>query len=228
MGLIKALVLALIAGVIGAAVWAAVSYFTGRELGLIAWGIGGLVGAAAGFGAAHEAGTPSGLIAVVVSLLAIAGGKAGVIGAELARYINENPPPAVTDENLISYYADDVAAEWAEAGEELAWPDSAAAESRWVEGDYPADVWAEAETRWAALSADEQAEHRSWVEGEVSYSSEEVAQVFTDTFKASFSLFDVLWVCLAVFTAFRLGASPMVDAAVGGTVDGMRGPGDES
>ena len=44
MNMIGALVGGVVGGLIGAAAWAAVTYFSGWEIGLIAWGIGGLVG----------------------------------------------------------------------------------------------------------------------------------------------------------------------------------------
>jgi len=223
MALIKAVVLALVAGLAGALAWAVVGYYTHFEIGWLAWGIGALVGAAARFGASSHAGMRSGLVAVVIAVLAVLAGKGGVIGAEIMRYVHENPPPVVTEENLISYYADDVAAEFEAGGRAVVWPPSGAERGQgWVESDYPADVWAEASERWRGLAPGEQAAHRETVERQVAYTPEFYSHAFSDMFTKSLSVFDALWFCLAVMTAYRLGSSRRVGVVAGASA----GPGD--
>ena len=70
---IKGFIGAMVAGVIGALVWGAISYFTGYEIGYVAWGIGLLVG----LGAVFVGGTSAtnGVLCGVVALLSILGGK---------------------------------------------------------------------------------------------------------------------------------------------------------
>ena len=70
---VTGLVMALVAGAVGAAAWAAISIFANFEIGYLAWGIGALVGLAmARFGGA---GMPMGVIAAVISVASIFGGK---------------------------------------------------------------------------------------------------------------------------------------------------------
>ena len=64
---------ALIAAAIGAFVWGAIAYFTGYEVGYVAWGLGGMVGwAMAKFGGR---GTACAVTAAVLSVVGIACGK---------------------------------------------------------------------------------------------------------------------------------------------------------
>jgi hypothetical protein len=69
------LVGAAIGGGIGAAIWAAIAYFTGFEVGYVAWAVGGLTGAGCSIGARGYAGNMSGLVAAATALVAIALGK---------------------------------------------------------------------------------------------------------------------------------------------------------
>jgi len=66
-------VAAVVGGVVGALIWAAISYFTHREIGYVAWAVGGLVGLASLF--AGGAGATNGVICAVLALLSILGGK---------------------------------------------------------------------------------------------------------------------------------------------------------
>jgi hypothetical protein len=66
-------VAAVVGGVVGALIWAAISYFTHREIGYVAWAVGGLVGLASLF--AGGAGATNGVICAVIALLSILGGK---------------------------------------------------------------------------------------------------------------------------------------------------------
>lgn len=64
---------ALVAAAVGAFVWGALGYFTGYEVGYVAWGLGALVGwAMARFGGR---GIASAITAAVLSVAGIAGGK---------------------------------------------------------------------------------------------------------------------------------------------------------
>ena len=66
-----------VAGSVGAAIWAWVSLTTNREIGWIAWGIGGLVGLAVRLASHEEEGDGflPGLVALIIAILAIVAGK---------------------------------------------------------------------------------------------------------------------------------------------------------
>jgi len=65
-----------IGGLIGAAIWAGISYATNYEVGWIAWGVGFLVGVGVRVSAGeNEEGFAPGLTAAVVAIVAVLGGK---------------------------------------------------------------------------------------------------------------------------------------------------------
>ncbi|WP_020618146.1 hypothetical protein [Paenibacillus daejeonensis] len=66
---------ALVAAIVGGALWAAVVVLTEYELGLIAWAIGGMTGFAVGFLSDRRATQIHQIIAVIASLLGILLGK---------------------------------------------------------------------------------------------------------------------------------------------------------
>ncbi|MEX0728739.1 MAG: hypothetical protein WEB58_08830 [Planctomycetaceae bacterium] len=74
-GIGMAVTFGLIAGGIGAFIWGGIGYFTGYEIGWLAWGIGAACGAAVGAGSGAVDEFVSGMIAVVCALGSIALGK---------------------------------------------------------------------------------------------------------------------------------------------------------
>ena len=64
-------------GSVGAGIWAAVGYFSGFEVGWIAWGVGGLTGLGVGAVASAngEADSASGFTASVIAILSVLAGK---------------------------------------------------------------------------------------------------------------------------------------------------------
>jgi fucose permease len=71
----KVILAALAASVIGAIVWAAITYYANYELGLIAWGIGALVGAAVAYIAKNRVEQSHQVIAVIFGLAGVLAGK---------------------------------------------------------------------------------------------------------------------------------------------------------
>src|SRR5262245_35752783 len=65
--------IALLAAIAGALVWAGVAYFTGYEVGYVAWALGGLVGCAMAKAGGRD--MTSAITAAVLTVAGIAGGK---------------------------------------------------------------------------------------------------------------------------------------------------------
>ena len=164
----KDVVYGLIGGAIGALLWAAVTYFTGYEIGWIAWGVGGIVGFAVALGNSDHSRSPTaaGVLAVIITIVSIVGGKAIAVellmpsDAEIWEMFTAN---FEDEEYVLSFIADDVAMEFEADGKTLEWPEDSEASA---EVDYPADVWAEAERRWAELGAEGQLAFRTEREAE--------------------------------------------------------------
>ena len=69
----KAIVAAIIGGIVGALIWGAIAHFTGYEVGYVAWGIGALVGFLSA--KAGGEGMPNGAICAVITIAALLAGK---------------------------------------------------------------------------------------------------------------------------------------------------------
>ncbi|MFG0331431.1 MAG: hypothetical protein ACF8PN_16200 [Phycisphaerales bacterium] len=151
---IKYLLGGLTGGLVGAAIWAAVSHYFHYEIGWIAW----LVGALAGIGVRAVAGDDpprlsAGFAGAFAAVLCIAAGKyaAGVLDTH--DYLND-------DDLSISYIADDIILEYVEAGRPLppiGGEESEALDAEWtIAQDYPETIWNEAMRRWDALTVEVQ------------------------------------------------------------------------
>lgn len=203
-------------GALGAALWAVVAVLTNYEIGWIAWAIGGMVGFGVATGNRGGAYSPrtAGLLAVAITVLAIPVGKYAAIKMsfptddELVEALLQN---VFHDEYVISHVADAVVEEFTADGRELDWPlgvDPATAASQ---GEYPADVWTEAEERWTDMSEEERASFRSDVEeatrANITRHLPEIrASIGEDAFIGSFGGMDLLFFGLAMVTAFRVAA----------------------
>lgn len=212
----RAVIGGLIGGAIGALAWAGVVVFTGYEVGWIAWGVGGLVGygVAKGNEDGARSSTAAGTLAVVIAALAIVAGKyAGIQSVmpsddEIMAMFTAN---FESEEYLISYVADEVVAEYVAAGLGVDWPAGVDPSQAAYEVDYPADVWAEADARWAARSEQERTDFRAAREAEtmasVSESMPEIrAALVGGGFAGSFTPMDLIFFGLAMVTAFGVGS----------------------
>jgi hypothetical protein len=131
-------------GLIGAAAWAVVVYFTDYELGVIAWGIGVLSGYGVRVVAGERKGIGPAIAAVVAALICVGVGKVGSIAMAVR-------PGAVTEEFAVVALADVVVREVEREGRVVEWPQGITQDIASEQADYPPDVWAEAETRWLAI-----------------------------------------------------------------------------
>lgn len=198
---------ALVGGAFGAAVWAGITYATGMEIGWIAWGVGLCVGIAVRIGAGDDAdGFIPGGIAVTGAILALLVGKYVAVHCLVQHELNDYSV-VVTAEDMQGSMADEVAAEWMEAGQKLRWSPGMTYEQAESLADYPPGVRAEAVKQWEALSDEEQQQQIA--------NREEAMKMFTDmmsgqlteaAFKESFSPIDLLFFGLAIFTAFKVGS----------------------
>lgn len=107
----------------------------------------------------------------------------------------------------VAWLADDVVEEHMDAGRAVNWPPGYDYDSAWREPHYPTDVWAEAVRRWEGMSPPEQEAHMADVAEQLRWMLMMSEQdILFWAFVSSFTLFDLLWVGLAVATAARIGA----------------------
>lgn len=214
MGLIKALIGGIIGGAVGAGIWAAIAYFANYELGIIAWAVGGLVGFGVGAGAGNSASTGTGVLAAIIALASVAGGKYFAVHATVDKFAQKvTHEITITDDDAKMFMADSLIPEYESNGQALKWAEGKDKESAENPADYPKDLWEDAGKRWQAMSPNDQEAYRKSVEETRKSQVQQFAgTVEKEAFSNSFSLFDLLWAFFAVGTAFRLGSGGIGDS----------------
>jgi hypothetical protein len=196
-----------VGGLIGAAIWAGITFASGYEIGWIAWGIGFLVGLAVRMGAGEEVeGTAPGVTAAVIAVLAILVRKY----AAASMLVDKHMPDfgGIDPAGVISGFADEIVEECTTAGKPINWPPGKNVETAKVAGDYPADIWQEANTKWNDLGPagqqklrDERAAAMKKIMGALK------GNIVWEAFKASFGPVDIIFFLLALATSYKLGAA---------------------
>lgn len=219
----KGIFAGIVAGVIGALAWAVIAAFTGYEIGWLAWGIGAGVGAAVAWGNAGS--KANGIIAVIIAVVAILGGKLASVEISIAKevkYANAEIKTAIdkNDEFLLIWLADTVVADLMDKGLEIKWPDGITAETAGSKKDYPVEIWVIAEQAWAEMSEEDKGSFKSDVEKQIAaniklFSSE----VRGEGFFSSFGVFDIVFFFLAISTAFKIASKEDGQVAVESKTD---------
>lgn len=187
----RALVGGVAGGVIGVILWTSVTYFTGYEIGWVAWFVGVLTGL--GVSAATERRGRI-LIGAMASLIAV-----GAIGAgkvTLARLAASQEIADVganfTDEDAIYHMAEN---------------DPGAAPGDTDDDTIDPAAIDRATARWSKMSETERDAYRMQASHEVSQRMEQDAEAVTAVaLIASLSPFDLLWIGLAAASSFKIAA----------------------
>lgn len=223
-------VLAAVGAVGGALIWAAVAYYARLEIGWIAWGLGGLAGLGMAFGN-RKPGVVPGVTAATIAILGLLLAKAMLFGVyvyqfstgdsndiEVLRvYVTGHEAYAEAEKRSLNEEQTDQ--QWDalfEAAEQrvAAMSDeevrSRAAQYREEDARAAAEhVAAEPADEQAAHSSSEPAESLSEAQGGAGAEDVAWGEMFVGFLQATFSPIDLLFIGLALFTAFRLGAAGM-------------------
>lgn len=213
--MIRGILGAIAGGLLGAAIWAVVSYTTGYEVGWIAWGVGALCGAGMMIGLGNsDSGLLSGVVAVIIALAAIAAGKFAAIHFHVGQELNDVRASILQMpvEDAKVYLADQLVEEYTNAGKPLQWPAESDAETATEPEEYPTDLWQDVEARWATMTPEHQEQYRQAMIDE-SLAATDMVHGFADAaiFVESFDFFDLIWGILAMFSAFKLGSGSAED-----------------
>lgn len=194
-----------IGGLLGAAIWAGISYATNYEIGWIAWGIGFVVGVAVRISAGEsEEGLAPGLTAAAVAIVSVVAGKYAAYSLLVASISSSALAIDIGVNDMIVGFADEIATERMARGQSVVFTGGKTIETATNQEDYPADIWQQATQRWQSMSpADQQAR--------LGQRREQLQQMagmlgsLAPPFSETFSLFDALWFFLAAGTAYKLG-----------------------
>ena len=210
----RALLGATLGGLCGAALWAAVAFLFHYEIGWIAWGIG----AACGFGAARlgsDLDWTTGAAAAGIAVLSIALGKFAAVHLVVNDAVSQMAAGTVVveDELAISYVADEVVAARYDEGQAVDWPGGVVPSNPSSEAESPRDVWAEAVAVWNDLPASEREAFKAELARDMQANAELIReQAVQAGFRESFGAFDLLFVFLAVGSAYKLGSGAAANA----------------
>lgn len=200
-----------VGGAIGAAIWTLVAYQTRYEIGWIAWGVGVLTGIGVAAGARGSVGPITGLVAAVISLAAVCGGRYAAISMlvdDFAGKITQNMHYTV--DMAIGETATTVVNEWKAAGKKLNWPEGMDPEDAALaseESEFPTEVWAEATKRWSARSDADRTRFIAAKDSELrSDVSARLSSIKERGFVESIGLFDILFMLLAVASAYGVAS----------------------
>jgi len=209
MSLLRCLCGAVVGGVVGALIWAAIARYANVEIGWIAWGVGGLVG----FGSACFSGgredDAAGALAAVVAIAAVAGGRYWAYAWVIEDKISTSMVNKIhiDDTQAIVSIEHAVLKEYTDAGKAIKWPAGKSEDDAENPDDFPKDIAADAKARYARMSSEDQENYKtalqSHIVGTVQSMKSQIAQV---GFMDSFSAIDILFGFLAVTTAFAVAS----------------------
>ncbi|HVS18453.1 MAG TPA: hypothetical protein VMT18_07630 [Planctomycetota bacterium] len=210
----RALFGATLGGLIGAALWAGVAFLFHYEIGWIAWGIG----VACGFGAAKfgdQLDWSTGAAAAGIAVLSIALGKYAAVQLVVDDAVAEiaSGQVEIDEELAVSYVADEVVAAFHAEQRPVNWPGGVEPSNPTMQSEYPRDVWAEAQRAWNELTPQERATFKA----DLARDLQANAELFRDGavqagFRESFGALDVLFLFLAVGSAYKLGSGAQANA----------------
>lgn len=208
MNMLKWISAGCVGGLIGAAIWALISYATNYEIGWIAWAIGGLVGVCVRFAAGEDnEGVLPGVGAATIAIGSVLLGKFLAIHFLVSSLVSSNAMPPIAPNDMIVKLADEIVRAREAKGQKVVFPKGMHVDLAESEADYPRDIWQQAAKKWAAMPPPEQ---QATMKAEEAHRAEFLAvmqsKVRQDGFMASFGVFDLLWFFLAAATAFRLGS----------------------
>ena len=207
MNTVKMLIAGSIGGLLGALIWAGISYATNYEIGWIAWGMGFVVGVCVRMAAGEQEGATPGGIAAALALGSVLLGKYLAVHMMMVGLTAKLEAPNITADDVKLEIAYDVFAEREQAGKPVAMPPGKTSDDLETLADVPPEVRGEADKRWNALTAEEQNQRiATSKENYVMIRDMFINSSRGEAFTSSFGAFDLLWFGLAAYTAFRIGS----------------------
>ncbi|MFO0830496.1 MAG: hypothetical protein U0637_01510 [Phycisphaerales bacterium] len=206
--MIKGIIGACIGGALGAALWGAIAYFTGYEVGILAWVVGGMVGFGMALGAKDNTDNITGAAAAGIAIAALLVGKYMAVSLYVDKAINKEAARVqITADDAKKYVAWQLVEEYKSQSKPLKWPDGQTEETAEDPEHFPKDLWADMESRWAALTPTQQEGYRNAAEDDFKKAVAAVSGAAKqEGFLSTFSFYDIIFFFLALITAFKLGA----------------------
>ena len=201
-----------IAAVIGAVVWGAIAFYGEVEIGWLAIGIGFLVGLGVSAGS-RSGGIGAALIAVVLTVLSLVGGKYAAVQMAVHKLHNEIGTFEMTDDILKLRLANEQVDLAMTAGKQLRFRNGKNYDNAESLSDFPAEIAKTAQRQFDAMSEDERTAKKEAVEREYN----EVigafeANIAQEGFASSFGPMDIVFFLLAILAAGKVALSDVIDS----------------
>jgi hypothetical protein len=198
MGALRAVVGALVAGTIGSVAWAFLLLEMNTEYGVLAWAVGGLVGLGALLGSGRKIRPMNGVIAALVAVLSVFGGKYYAVHDGFTNY---------SDELSKSYLADTVAERFMDEGRDFTWPAAGEDGNRTSVAHYPREIWSKAEIRWSQMGEEDQANFKQALRAQaIDRAGNTELEMTTQEIKDGLAFGDITFIILAIVSAFLIGS----------------------
>jgi hypothetical protein len=172
-----------------------------------------LIGLAVRWADAEARGWVPGILAALIAVPSLLGGKYLAVQFMMAReFANITTPNDVDPEFAKVELANEVVAEYEGQKKTLYWPPKNRLLTSDTKGpqsgeEFPADVWKEMSRRWDKLTPPEKEQRLSVAKKNLGEKISRLrARAVEQAFERSFSPFDLLWLLLAIATAFRVGS----------------------
>ncbi len=211
MDLLKGALGGLIGGVIGAVIWGLIAYNAHIESGWVAWGIGGLAGFGVSLGMGGKGSFAAGIMAVVIALASIAGGKYVAVQFQADSAFSEIDKAVgngVTDDQVLYSLVRDAAVKAQESGKTVAFKNGKNLDTAESIDDFPDSMVKLQRSYHEGLTDDQRAYLRNEKQDQMraavgAFKADAKSEAFAD----SFTPFDILFGLFAVLTAWRLGSA---------------------
>jgi hypothetical protein len=205
----------IVAGVIGAGLWGGLSYFTGFEFGILAWGIGLIVGIGVAVGARGRGSVLTGFLAMLIAILSIAGGKYFAAKMMLENVSGQEffDSRDIDREAILQIVVDELAMDRLDNGEDIPWPTPGTSidTAIWPD-DYPQDLQTEAIAVFDGLTFGHKVEYQTQVIAQMNANLAANADaIIAENFWYLWSFWDAIWVILAISTAYKVGSGEAGD-----------------
>jgi hypothetical protein len=204
----KAMIGAACGAAVGALLWVVIAFATGTELAILAVVVGLAAGGGMRLMSKTKKGVEIGVIAALITLLAVFVGKWGSAAAVTERMKRAVKPIVFTDDQMMMREAKPILSAAVRRGVKLTWRNGKNATNAESINDYPVEIAQQATAEWEKRGDKDTLKKTAAVEEQrVQFGAVESQR--TGAFGKSFSLLDVLWFGGALAGAFFLGAGSL-------------------
>jgi phosphate/sulfate permease len=208
--MLRGVLFSVIGAALGGVLWTVIAYFTGYEIGFVAWAVGAAAGIGMAVGAKDDTDVTTGVLAAVFAVVSILTAKYATVRIVMDKMVEQAiTTHTMTDEDVQVYIADQIVDERTASGRTIAWPDGIGSKEEALElAHYPKDIADDASGRWKGMSPEDQQAYKASVRAHQEHEMRNFASGVgaTEIYSEMFGIFDILWMILAIASAWKIGS----------------------